>query len=484
VTETGGKADAVAARHRVRVTTTKDNLTAAVALSRPEAHESELTLEEILAALDHAGICYGLDHAAIEKALAGKVFATPVKVAQGDPIKKGKDTTFEYTFDVKHEIKPKEDADGRIDYRDMNFIQNVTKGTVLVKKTPPTLGVNGKGVDGKEIVAPRGRELPFKNGENTKISESGNELIAVTDGAVVLSHGTVAVKEVAVINGDVDFGVGNVNCVGSVKVMGDVKPGFTVKAGGNIEIHGTVANSNLEAVGDILIKGGCHGSEEGVIKAGGDVVIKYAEGQHIHAGRDVLVGGELVNCHVIAGQHVWVKGRKGKIVGGETNAGKQIRAAVLGSDAGTATILRVAYDEELMRSHHETATELKRLETDGKRVKESLVGLYKLQMSGKITSGQAEALKKFEEFWKGLPETIETLSARKTKIEEQLKENRDASIIGEGTIFPGVQAHFGVVYREITDEVKTRKLLLDGSTVVLTELRPEDRQDGPGGKNA
>ena len=58
----------------------------------------------------------------------------------------------------------------------MKYIQNINKGGVLVRKTPPTDGANGKGVNGREVVAPRGRNIPFNNGENTRVSEDGLEL--------------------------------------------------------------------------------------------------------------------------------------------------------------------------------------------------------------------------------------------------------------------------------------------------------------------
>ena len=127
--------------------------------------------------------------------------------------------------------------------------------------------------------------------------------------------------------------------------------------------------------------------------------------------------------------------------------------------------------------------EMKRLQSDSGRVKDSMVNLYKLQMAGKITPNQTEALKKFEEFRKGLPEALESLAARKEKIEEQLKQHRDACIIGEGTIYPGVQAHFGIIYRDITDEAKSRKLTLEGNTVVMSEWRAGASQDAPARKN-
>ena len=470
--EADAKTQESVTRQRVRVTTTKDNLAAFMTLTRPEPHEADISVEEVAAALEKAGVVFGVDHVAIEKVLAEKLFATPTQVAKGEPAQRGNDAAVEYLFDTEHEIRPREDKDGRIDYRDMNFIQNVTKGSVLARKTPPTTGVPGKGVSGKEIPSARGRDFPFKYGENTRESADGLEQVASVDGAIVFSHGYIAVKDVAIISGDVDFSVGNIDSVGSVRVTGDVRAGFTVKAGGNIEILGSIENCNIEANGDVVVKGGCRSGDEGYIKAGGNVIIKYAVGQLIEAGRDVVVGGELINCKVTARERVWVKGRRGKIMGGEVNAGKEIRATTLGSDAGTLTVVAVAYEEELMTNYRKTLREIRRLETDGVRVKESLVALYKLQMDGKLAPGREAALKKLEDFQKSLPGALEGLNKTKSRLEEKMSEFRDARIVAEGAVYPGVRVHFGIIYRDISEEIKTRKLLLEGSQIVLAEWRP------------
>lgn len=458
-------------RQRAKVTIAKDNLSASIVLLKPEDHETDFSIEELLKSIEQAGVCFGVEQAQLEQAISKQTYGQPIKFAEGTSPQKGNDTQFKYNFETQREIKPTEDKDGRIDYRDMNFIQNVKKDGILITKMPPTVGVNGKGVDGNEIVAPRGRELPFKREENTVESEDGLQLIATTSGSIVYRNGSVSVKEVTVIPGNVDYSVGNLDCVGSIKINGDVLTGFIIKSGGDIEILGGVENSHIEAEGNIIVKGGCRGMEGGIIKANGDIVVKYAEGMKIEAGNDVIVGGELVNSQVIAKEHVQVKGRKGMIIGGDVKAGKEIRASILGSDAGTATSLSVAYDAELMNRYHKVVQESKRLTEDGKRVKESLVSLYRLQMDNKLDEKKLAILAQLEKFQKSLPDEINNLSEEKKQIEEKLREFKDAQIIGEGTIFPGVKVHFGLIYREIEEAMKSRRFTLEGSSITLSEWK-------------
>jgi uncharacterized protein (DUF342 family) len=461
-----------AGKKRVRVKISKDYMMAAIVVGSLEPGDPPLTTQEIIEALNEAGVVHGIGEDWIQDALAQGDFGAPVKVAEGTPVVKGQDTRFEYFFYTDHEPAPKVGSDGRIDYRDMNFVQNVAAGQVLARMTPPTEGTPGKGVHGKELSAPRGRNIPFSYGENCKISEDGTELVATADGAVVFAHGRVSVKDVMVIKGDVDFSVGNIDCVGSVRVGGRIQTGFTVKAGGNLEVNGNVEDANVSAGGDILVRGGFFGNGEGVLKAEGDVVVKYADGQKIAAGRDVIAGGELMNCTVTAKRRVVVKGKRGKIVGGQVNAGREVRASLIGSDAGTKTVLWVAYDANLMREYHQAQHELDRIDADQKRVKESLYSLYKLQMDNKLNQQQTQALAKLEAFQKSVPEAKKGLEEKKKQIAERMQRIRNARVVAEIAVYPGVDVHIGVLRKEIEEEAKVVQLIHDGYKVLMTKYQP------------
>jgi uncharacterized protein (DUF342 family) len=459
-------------RQRIRVTISKDRLSAMMAIKSSDPGNPEITVDDVMDALRGTGVVHGIHDDVVSKTVADKVWDTPIKVADGDPPIKGQDTKFEYFFNIDFLGAPQEDEDGRIDYRDINYIQNVEKGAVLVRRTLPTPGTNGKGVDGKEILAPRGRDLPIKNGANTNVSSDGLELTATVAGAIVFRNGTVSVKDVVVIDKDVDFNVGNIDCNGSVKVRGKIQSGFKLNVGGDLEVSGNVQDCYIDCRGNILIKGGCFGKGGGTIHADGDVVVKYAEGQRISSGNEIIVGGELLNCHVTAKERVWVKGKKGKIIGGEVKAGKEIRASLLGSDAGTKTVLQVAFDADLIQEYQNTLNEIERLEADKDRVKASLLELYRLQMDGKLSKPKEAVLKKLEDFQKSVPEVVKALEKKKGDIEEKLKQYKDAVIIVEDTIYPGVKAQFGIIYREINEAEKQCKLTLEGNQVIFSEYRP------------
>ncbi len=466
-------ADTTASKTRARVATTisKDFMAASVLLRAPQKDETVVSAEEILEELDRAGVVFGIDKAVIEKAVENSDFNTPIKVASGRKPQKGVSASFIYHFDTSESLKPKEGEDGHIDYKDINFIQNTEKGALLATKVPATTGQQGMSVLGKEIKGPNGRDLQFNHGTNTEVTEDGLKLHATASGAIQFQHGKVSVSDVIVIKGDVDQKVGNIDCRGSVRVTGDVKAGYNLKLDGDLEVNGNVEDCNLDVGGNIYVKGGFFGEGAGVMKAGADITVKFAEGQKLISGNEITVGGEIINCSVVAKERVFVKGRRGKIIGGDINAGQEIRASVLGSDAGTATHLTVAYDHNLMTKHGETIKEMQRLADDDDRIKEALIALYRLQMDGKMTTDQEAAMSKLEQFQKDLPGNIEALKQQKTALEDEMSQFADARIIAEEMIYPGVKAQFGIVYREINEEKERCSLSLDGNKVLFSEFK-------------
>ena len=467
---TTGEETITTSRKRVRVTVSGDSMSATLILFKPSPGDASISLDEVLKEIEKSGIVYGLDRETVEKCVSEENYNNPTQIAAGKKPQRGDDSTFTYHFETTAKWAPKEDEDGRIDYKNINFIQSVEKDALLVTKTPPTAGIPGMTVKGRELPGLSGRDLPFNNGANTRVSEDGLSLNATTGGSILFLYSKVSVNDLTIINSDVDFNVGNIDCRGSVRINGDVKAGFTIKIDGDLEINGNVEDCIIEVKGNILVKGGFYGKGEGYMKAGGDITMKYSEGQRIEC-ENLYVGGEIINCRILAQEKIWVKGKNGKIVGGTVKAGKEIRASVLGTKAGTTTVLHVMLDSELIKKYKIIIDEIERLGADEARIKEAMVALYRLQMDNKLTPDKAQVLKKFEKFQADLPGNIEHLKKQKAAIGEELAKFKETGIIAEDIVYPGVKAYFGLIYRTIQDETKKCKLSLEGSQVLMSEYR-------------
>ena len=160
-----------------------------------------------------------------------------------------------------------------------------------------------------------------------------------------------------------------------------------------------------------------------------------------------------------------------KIIGGSVRARREIRAAVLGSDAGTRTDLQVAYDPELMAQYHSLIKEMQRIQEDSNRIKEALYVLYRLQVDSTLPPDKKAAMAKLEQFQKEAPENLQVLMQQKADIETALQQYSEASIICEEIMYPGVKASFGIVYREIVEEHQHCKLSLEAGRVLISDFK-------------
>ncbi len=465
--------EAQTSKNKFQCTVSKDSMAVSIIIKKPASNEMPPSVEEIMESLYTDGITFGINEALIKKSLDDENYNNPIKIADGELPKKGINSEFKYHFDTAQDHKPQVDDDGRIDYKNINFIQNIEDGEVLVTRTPAQAGIPGKNVYGKLIKGPDGRNLPFKNGVNTAESADGTTLTATCSGAIVFLYNKVSVNDVMVIKGDIDFNVGNLDCRGSVRVSGSVTTGFSIKTDGDLEVNGNVEDANLDVSGNIMVKGGFFGKGDGIMKAGGEVYVKFAEGQKIFAGGDIILGGEAINCQIETSGNVIVKGPKGKILGGSTKAKKEIHASYLGSESGTLTELSVAYDHQLMKKYNECVKEHERITADGDRIKDVLIGLVRLKLDGKISKEQTEVLNKLKKFRDELPQNLKTLEDEQEAIQLELKKLEDAQIIAEKKVYPGVKATFGLVYREIMDETERCVIKQENGKIFISEYNPK-----------
>ncbi len=454
----------------VTITVAKDSMSAIMILRKPADEEPPITKDVILSEISAAEIIFGVDETAIDKAIENEEFNQAITIANGIPPRRGESSSFEYHFSTSGDHHPEEDENGNLDYKNINFIQNIAKSGLLVSKTPATLGETGTTVFGKELLGPPGVDLPLKSGNNTEISEDGLKLIASVDGAILYTHGTVAVNDVTVIKGDVDFGVGNIVSRASVRVMGGVRAGFSIKTSGDIEVNENVEDCSLIAGGNIFVKGGIIGNEEGEIKADGNITAKFVGNHSLSAGCEITIGEEVVNSQLKADDSITVQSRVGRIVGGSCSAGKKIVVAVAGSETETATALEITLDPDLMRTHAETVDDIQRLKDDGKRIKEALIELYRLQLDGKLSFQKKQILGKLEKANEAFPVRLSQLDSRRKELEAQLADIKDVHIDVLSRVYPGVTARFGVVHKTVFEERDQCRFELVDNEVIFTSI--------------
>ena len=302
----------------------------------------EVGIDDVEIAFAKKGVVLGIDREAVNRAFSEKIYSTPVSVARWKEPINGTDAAIEYLFKTEKTLHPKETEDRRIDYRELETVSSVTKGTVLARKIPATPGENGFTVTGKTLFTKPGKDVKLRGAKNTRLSEDSLEVIADIDGQPLLRDKVITVEHVLVIDGDMDFLVGNVTFDGCVKISGNVISGFSLKASESIQIDGLVEDAFIEAGGDIVIKGGMQGRKRGTIKAGGTVSLLFVEQGSVEAGANIIAG-EALHSTLRAGDEVIVTKGDGHLCGGTIAAQNLIHANLIGSESGVRTELSVGF---------------------------------------------------------------------------------------------------------------------------------------------
>lgn len=229
------------------------------------------------------------------------------------------------------------------DLRDFGVLPSVACGEPLVRRIPPTKGVDGVNVKGVVDPAQPGVNLDWEVGEGTVISaDDGDLLLAAKDGMPRMLDAGACVDEVYAVK-SVDLSTGHIQFKGSVIVNGDVTVSMKVIAGGSIFIKGAVEGSLIEAGGDISIGGAIIGHrlqeiENGsfystVVRANGDVSCGFAQYVEITCTGDLKVQKQLNHCQVSARSVLAGPPDKptGKIVGGNYLLDSALKTGTIGS---------------------------------------------------------------------------------------------------------------------------------------------------------
>jgi len=281
--------------------------------------------EELIFYLKKNGVKYGIQKDNIARVLKEPLH-TNIPVAIGLESVRGEDAYLIYFFEKENVMKPKiENEEDSADFKEIHTIQEIFKGDVLCMKIPPTEGVDGISVLGGAIKAKPGRDINMPVGKNTAVSHDGLKLLATIDGQISMKGRKVNVLELIVINGNVDYSVGNVRYKGDVIVRGDVLPDFSITAGGDILIYGVVEGANLESErGSITVRHGIFGKEKGRVIALKDVKADFLQDVMVEAGRDVLIPNYVRNSNVKAGRTFDCSKGIGNVLGSTVEASKLI----------------------------------------------------------------------------------------------------------------------------------------------------------------
>ncbi len=338
---------------RVMVWISEDKMIASISVI-PGLRRIVPTVDEVVEALNNAGVKYGINRERIEQIIREQRFFTSIPVASGKPPKSAKDAQIQFLFPLSGYVSAKPDESERIDPASLYKIFTCEKDQLLALKVPSVEGEDGFTVTGETIKVEKAKDINLKNylGENVYLSEDGNKIFASCAGQPFFKNSMVHVKQVFVVEGDLNYTVGNINFNGTVIIRGNAEGPFKISAKGDVVIEGILGEVQVSSEGSLMVKGGIFGRSKGIVKVRRDLFAKFVNEARIFCEGKVLIEDYIMNSILVCNSDVFVGGR-GIIVGGIVKARGNITAKELGTKTGIKTLVSCGINYEIEEKYEQ-----------------------------------------------------------------------------------------------------------------------------------
>jgi uncharacterized protein (DUF342 family) len=457
---------------------TDGEMKAVIVVTEPGPGGADISADFIRSFLQSNGVIHGIREDLLAEFEDSPRYGRPIVVAEGTRAKDGDNARIEYNFTRERDGVTLREKDGRIDFKDISKVENVVAGQLLARKIPAGPGEPGYTVTGTMSPARKGKDCEILIGKNVKLSEDGLSALAEINGQVLLLGGKLNVEPIYTIGGDVNLHTGNVLFLGTVIVRGNVEDGFSVKAAGNIEVFGSVGKCVIDAEGDIVVHQGIAAKTEGKIRCGKSLYSKFIEHAHVEAGEYVVVTDGIVHSMVDANKMILCQGKRAQIVGGRLRASEEINSKILGSVAGTETLLEVGFDPR-------SKERLVQLDEEKRQIEKAL---EEVDLNIKTLETLQRVQKKLpEEKAQYLTEESEKRSQLLARLEETIKEigtinsylsslNTIGKISASERVYPGVKLAIKTAALAVRSEFKYVTFFLQGGEVKVTKYEAFDEE--------
>lgn len=431
-----------------------------------------------------AGVVFGFSKDHIIKLVSHASKAEPgskvkLVIAKGRTVEHGQNSRFEALIPEmeSRRNKPQVHSEEKADLRDFGVIPAVRAGDTLMRRHPPTAGVDGMTVTGSPIPATPGQVIEWNLAEGAELSPTDADLLlAARDGLPRVIENGATVDEVFTVK-NVDLATGHIIFKGSVVVNGDVTEGMKVIAGGNVFVKGFVEGTLIEAGGDITVGGSIIGHQIATaekdseysteLKAKGDIQCNIAQYARLSCDGNLYINKQIMHCAVAAAK-VYAgpeDNPNGKVIGGYYYLDYGIYTGNLGAPSSSNILIElnrqvdpIADKQEVLRSS------ISATKKDMQDVREQLEKLKKIEGNAQIEQRKQELQKEFEEHRDVAMALIEDVKQLELQRREKLDETL---IVVRQQLFSAVEVHFGKdLIRSRREYGPSKILLIDGSPAI------------------
>ncbi len=384
-------------------------------------------------------------------------------VAEGRAPVEGIDGEFKWHESFEHQANDWLD-DAPADYYSFNSIVTVEKDMVLGTVTPAVPGKSGVDVR-DQALRPATPGADIQLDPTVRLADDGTPTaLANVAGKVVHRDGSLSISEVFEVPGDVDYACGNINSPVDVAIRGTVLDNFEVHSKKSIKVRGAIQAATIEAGEDVLVRGGILGRNKGAVRAGGQIVAKFAEEADLQAKGDIKLTKEMMNSRLHADGFLLAP--NGALIGGDTYARQGAEARAIGSGACIITKISVGVHPDVVHQAEEISKMLKAKRQAVERIREGVKPL--MANLKRLTPAQKERATELLFQAEAMDAEINQAEEGREKMLQEAKSPEPPFVTVSKLIFPGVRIRIGrrhvVFENEYKGPVRIEKRKIKGVT--------------------
>ncbi len=442
--------DSVEKEYKIEVSITEGGLLASVKVTPITSELSAISVPDLQEAIKDAGVTFGIWSDALHRIADELTLNKWVTVAKGEKSGDGEDGYVKYHFSKEGKrVKLHEDSSGRVNFKDMDLIQNVTKGDILCELIPPEEGKMGRTVKGEEIHGKLGAAAKLPPGKNVETSDNGTKLIAAIDGMVTWIDPEIVVEPIYVVD-KVDSSTGNIRFNGSVVVNGEVGDGYEIHAAEDVTITMSVGRVTIEAGGNINISGGILGQESAHISALGSIHAKFVQDAFLSAKKEIMVDDYIRSSEINAVGPVIVRSPNGWISGGMISSEAWIYCHTIGIASNPVdTSLTIGHNPALSSERELCKDDIIEKIGDFLKFQASIAKLRTIKGQGKLSPPQQHLYEKILSAVDTIRVTLVQKDMRFREITNRINTIFAGNIYIEGTANEGTKIMIGKATTDI-----------------------------------
>lgn len=253
------------------------------------------------------------------------------------------------------------DSREAVDHYRSNIANPVTSGQILARLEPLTSGKHEPNSPNKFTIQDK-TEIASPTVE---LSEDDGELVIISkeNGFPTLENKKIVINKSLIIDGDINFRTGNIDCFGDLLIKGSIMSGFKVRAQ-NLTVTGNIENAEVTCREDLVCAGGIVACQDQPLLCGANLWCKYLENSRIEVKKNIFISGSSLHSFLKAGNSIVLCQSAAVLVGGKSEAGNSLYSGSLGAKWATPTEIILGCEPFLAKNLEKHRLEVEKLETE------------------------------------------------------------------------------------------------------------------------